>query len=237
MHQLPSAPAQTHFLTELLKGPTWQLHTFLLNDYKAFKTDIERIWIWKTDPLLSMVLNWVRRMLWSHIIFMLVFCSQPAVFLWMPLFFLYFLLPLNVRHKKHPSVFLLVFHFLGLPSCVYLRDRQRCFHSCAGHDRWWRQQFTFTRLKSRDEKNQREIQNRTLKERKQNQIHLIWEAPQMLKGFDNSADGHWPDLSLIMDSPEGERKARVHKISLEHKQNKNQNWIFLQRFHKAIVYS
>ncbi len=54
----------------------------------------------------------------------------------------------------------------------------------------------------------------------------------MLKGFDNSAHGHWPDLSLIMDSPEGERKARVHKISLEHKQNKNQTEYFSRDFIK-----
>lgn len=34
----------------------------------------------------------------------------------------------------------------------------------------------------------------------------------MLKGFDGSADGHWPDLGLIMYSPVAEEKARVPKI-------------------------
>lgn len=54
----------------------------------------------------------------------------------------------------------------------------------------------------------------------------------MLKSFDNSADGHWPDLSLIMHSPEAKRKARVHKIPLEHKQNKNQTEYFSKDFLK-----
>lgn len=112
-----SSLAQTHFLTDLPRGPAWwQLHKFLLNDYKAFKTDIERIWIWMTDLLLSMVLKWVTHMQWSHVIISdntgcrlcQLLMLLVAVCLRSALFFLYFLLPLNVRTYKHPSNLLLV---------------------------------------------------------------------------------------------------------------------------------
>lgn len=165
-----------------------------------------------------------------------------VVFVWRALFFLYFLLPLkflNVRQiNTHPLCY-----WCQLLWSPYVRaclcDRQRCFHTCAGHEHpeFQRQVMrtavqlyhTLTKAQKLRWENQGEIQNPTHsqreRERERANIHLIWEAPQMLRGFDISADGHWPDLGLIMHSPVAEKKAWVHKLPSEHKQESNRIYL------------
>lgn len=58
----------------------------------------------------------------------------------------------------------------------------------------------------------------------------------MLKGFDGSVDGQWPDLSLIMYSPVAEEKAKCAKFVWTQMEQKT-NRIILINFFKETVHS
>lgn len=159
-----------------------------------------------------------------------------VVFIWM--FFLYFLLPLKFLTKcqtnKHPSALLLVLTSLvSLCACPFVWQAEVFPHLCRTWTLWVSEAgdedsssvipHSQQGSKAEMRKSRRNSKSHTLAERERANIHLTREAPQMLRGFDISADGHWPDLGLIMHSPVAEKKAWVHKLPSEHKQESNRS--------------
>lgn len=98
--------------------------------------------------------------------------------------------------NKQPRELLLVF----LRVCM---NRKCCFHTWGEHEhsfRWRELWVSYSKRSARLRTWEGETQHHTIGEKAD--VHRIREAPPlMLKGFDNSADGHWPHLGLIMHSP------------------------------------